>query len=111
MDRTRIIKSVGIILALFMGFFLLIPSANAQYFGQNKVRYQSFNFKILKTEHFDVYYYPVEEEAAKQAARIAMTAVGRILFPPFSLHFGKAVQKRSDNHKHQCKNVQPAQGN
>ena len=71
MDRTRIIKSVGIILALFMGFFLLIPSANAQYFGQNKVRYQSFNFKILKTEHFDVYYYPVEEEAAKQAARIA----------------------------------------
>jgi hypothetical protein len=30
----------------------------AQYFGRNKVQYESFDFKVLKTEHFDIYYYP-----------------------------------------------------
>ena len=31
---------------------------NAQYFGQNKVQYQNFDFHILRTPHFDIYYYP-----------------------------------------------------
>ncbi len=43
----------------------------AQYFGQNKVQYENFKFKILKTDHFDVYFYPEEAEAAAQAARMA----------------------------------------
>jgi len=29
----------------------------AQYFGQNVVRYQKFDFQTLETEHFDIYYY------------------------------------------------------
>ncbi len=33
----------------------------AQYFGQNKVKYENFHFKILKTDHFDIYYYPEEK--------------------------------------------------
>jgi hypothetical protein len=28
----------------------------AQYFGRNKVEYVDFDFRILKTEHFDLYY-------------------------------------------------------
>lgn len=47
-----------------------IPSA-AQYFGRNKVQYESFDFKVLTTEHFDVYYYPEEEAAVRLAARMA----------------------------------------
>ncbi len=43
----------------------------AQYFGQNKVKYEDFNFKILKTDHFDIYYYPEEKELITDAARIA----------------------------------------
>ncbi len=43
----------------------------AQYFGQNKVQYQSFDFRIIQTEHFDIYYYPAERSAALDAARIA----------------------------------------
>ena len=43
----------------------------AQYFGQNKVQYQNFDFRIIQTEHFDVYYYPAERSAALDAARIA----------------------------------------
>ncbi|MCG3119366.1 MAG: Protein TolB [bacterium] len=45
--------------------------AAAQYFGQNKVQYENFKFKILKTDHFDIYFYPEEEGAAQQAARMA----------------------------------------
>ena len=47
-----------------------IPS-NAQYFGRNKVQYEHFDFKILTTEHFDIYYYPEEEAAVRLAARMA----------------------------------------
>ena len=43
----------------------------AQYFGQNKVQYQAFDFRIIQTEHFEVYYYPAERTAALDAARIA----------------------------------------
>ena len=45
--------------------------ADAQYFGRNKVQYRSFDFQILQTEHFDVYYYPEEAEAAHMMARMA----------------------------------------
>ncbi|HZN97886.1 MAG TPA: hypothetical protein VFB61_09180, partial [Gemmatimonadales bacterium] len=43
----------------------------AQYFGRNKVQYENFDFKVLKTEHFDIYYYPTELQAARDAARMA----------------------------------------
>src|SRR5688572_7702889 len=47
------------------------PVANAQYFGQNKVQYEKFDFKVLTTEHFDIYYYAEEEAAVQLAARMA----------------------------------------
>ncbi len=51
---------------------LLAPSlATAQYFGRNKVAYKDFDFRILTTEHFDVYYYSREERAARLAAQLA----------------------------------------
>ncbi len=43
----------------------------AQYFGQNKVQYQTFNFKIIKTDHFDLYFYPEEADIADRAAQMA----------------------------------------
>src|SRR5437867_3375964 len=43
----------------------------AQYFGQNKVQYRTFDFQIIRTEHFEVYYYPAERVAALDAARMA----------------------------------------
>jgi hypothetical protein len=45
--------------------------AEAQYFGRNKVQYESFDFEVLQTEHFDVHYYPRERAAAEAAARMA----------------------------------------
>src|SRR3954452_5590329 len=45
--------------------------AQGGYFGGNKVQYQNFDFKVLKTDHFDIYFYPEEAEGAKVAARMA----------------------------------------
>ena len=46
-------------------------TADAQYFGRNKVQYEDFEFKVLQTEHFDIYHYPEEDEAARVASRMA----------------------------------------
>lgn len=48
-----------------------VSGAEAQYFGRNKIQYQTFAFQILKTDHFDLYYYPQESEAARIASRLA----------------------------------------
>src|SRR5438094_8879893 len=45
--------------------------ASAQYFGRNKVQYKKLDFQILKTEHFDIYYYPTEQDGIDIAARLA----------------------------------------
>ncbi|MGH7460234.1 MAG: hypothetical protein ACREMA_04305, partial [Longimicrobiales bacterium] len=58
-------------------FALPVPSA-AQYFGRNKVQYRSFDFDIIRTEHFDVHYYKQEREAAMDAARVAERSYARL---------------------------------
>jgi Tol biopolymer transport system component len=56
---------------LTLAFGLVASPVQSQYFGRNKVQYRSFDFQVLKTEHFDIYFYPREREAAAQAARMA----------------------------------------
>ena len=56
----------------------LSPKVSAQYFGQNKVQYRSFDWQIIQTEHFDVYFYPVEREAALDVARMAERSYARL---------------------------------
>jgi Tol biopolymer transport system component len=43
----------------------------AQYFGRNKVHYDRLDFRVLRTEHFDIHYYDDEAEATRHAARMA----------------------------------------
>ena len=45
--------------------------ASAQYFGRNKVQYDDFDFKTFRTDHFRIYFYPEEEQAVSDAARMA----------------------------------------
>ncbi|RJP79234.1 MAG: peptidase S9 [Candidatus Zixiibacteriota bacterium] len=49
---------------------LLAGTAQAQYFGRNKVQYESFDFAVIHTAHLDVYHYPRESEGAWEAARM-----------------------------------------
>ena len=45
--------------------------AQAQYFGRNKVQYKDFKFEVLKTDHFDIYFYEEERENAARVGRMA----------------------------------------
>ena len=58
-------------LVMVLGVVFGAATAHAQYFGRNKVQYRTFKFQVLKTEHFDFYYYPEEAEAAGIASRMA----------------------------------------
>jgi hypothetical protein len=61
----RVISAAGLLT------FLVAADAGAQYFGRNKVEYVDFEFRVLQTRHFDVYYYNREEAAARVAAQLA----------------------------------------
>ena len=57
------------VLTLALG--LLAPPAQAQYFGRNKVVYNKYNWHVLKTTNFDIYFYTGEDSAAVDAGRMA----------------------------------------
>ncbi len=68
-------RNLGLVLTLLTGLPALLP---AQYFGQNKVQYRTFDFKVIQTEHFDVYFYDRERTAALDAARMAERSYARL---------------------------------
>ena len=62
------IKKISFLLPILI--FLVNDFALAQffYFGRNKVHYEEFDWKILSTEHFDIYYYGEMEYIAEIGA-------------------------------------------
>ncbi len=66
----RVIRLLVRTVAVVLCASFASPAA-AQYFGRNKVEYENFDFQVLATEHFDIYYYPQEAGAARTAARLA----------------------------------------
>ena len=68
-------RNISRFLVIFTILSVVIVStytpSHAQYFGRNKVQYDKFDFKIMKTQHFDVYFYPEMEESANLSARMA----------------------------------------
>ncbi len=52
-------------------FTLLAPVSQAQYFGRNKVQWEAFDFKVLQTEHFDIYYYDEEADVVHDIGRMS----------------------------------------
>jgi len=67
------VRTLGV--ALFAA--ALATSASAQYFGQNQMQYRNFDFKVLETDHFDIYYYPEERRNVDEVARMAERWYGR----------------------------------
>jgi Tol biopolymer transport system component len=64
--------------ALVLLLFATPALLSAQYFGRNKVQYTKFDFKVIQTEHFDVYYYERERVAAMDAARMAERSYAKL---------------------------------
>jgi Tol biopolymer transport system component len=75
---TRILARFRFLGALVLLASLVAPEpASAQYdyhFGRNKIQYENFDWQVLKTEHFDVYYYPEMRALAEQGAHFAEQA-------------------------------------
>ena len=60
------------LLLLSSALAALIPvTVFAQSFGRNKVQYETFDFRVLRTDHFDIHWYPAESLATADAARMA----------------------------------------
>ena len=73
-------KTAQFVAGLALAFAAGVPAtARAQnYFGQNQVQYDKFDWYILETEHFLIYFYPEERQATIQAARMAERAYARL---------------------------------
>ena len=67
---TRLI--LALLAALTLGSTPLFP------FGKNKIQYQNFDWRIYKSPHFDVYYYPEEEAMLQQAVSYAESQYTRL---------------------------------
>ena len=52
--------------------------AQGGYFGQNHVQYKRLDWKILRTEHFDVHYYPELAEVATYTGQMAERSYARL---------------------------------
>jgi Tol biopolymer transport system component len=65
-------------MVLLFSLALVPESTQAQVFGQNKVQYEKFGWTVLETDHFQIYFYPAEEEAVKDAARMAERSYAKL---------------------------------
>ena len=59
------------IVALAVAALAWTAPVYGQHFGRNKVQYERFDFQVLSTEHFDIYFYAEEEAAVQLASRMA----------------------------------------
>jgi WD40 repeat protein len=80
------------ILPYFLLSFLFAESVCAQfyYFGRNKVQYTNFDWHVLKTEHFDIYYYPEMKDLAERGAAFAEASY-RILEGKFNFDVANRI--------------------
>ncbi len=58
-------------LLLCAALVLVASDASGQYFGRNKVQWERFDFKVLQTPHFDIYYYDESAPVIDDVGRVA----------------------------------------
>ncbi len=66
MRSARLMVLLGAVAALLA----TADAARGAQFGRNKIQYQNFDWQIIRTEHFDVYYYDGSEDVADAVCRI-----------------------------------------
>ena len=72
----RLLPAAGLVIASLSAGRM--AQAQQGYFGQNQVQYEKFDWRVKKTDHFDVHYYKGMEEAAVIAARMAERSYARL---------------------------------
>jgi len=64
--------------ALLLAVLSIVPLSTVQaQFGKNKVQYKDFEWQVLETEHYDIYFYKKERQMVLDAARLAERAYTR----------------------------------
>jgi len=53
-----------------VGALVAIP-AQAQYFGQNKVQYRTYDWRSIQSDHFQIYFYPELDSLARRVLDLA----------------------------------------
>lgn len=75
MKRSRFMTPLA---ALLLAFIFAATPANAQlvdfFGGKNKVNYDTFDWRMYETDHFEIYYYPEAEEHLDEVVNWAETA-------------------------------------
>lgn len=66
---SQLSNSARLLFALIAFCFMLPNISQAQYFGQNKMRYKKLNFKVYETPHFDLYYYLKNDSMVRWLAK------------------------------------------
>jgi len=67
----RSAKRIAVFASCFLIMAALAPELRAQHFGRNKVQYRTVQFKVLRTAHFDIYYYDEAAAISDIVARMA----------------------------------------
>ena len=81
----KVLASVILVATAFAGPL----SAQFGYFGQNKIQYRRFDWRVLRGEHIDLYYYPEEEELGRVALAYAEES-----YDSLERRFNHAVTRR-----------------
>ncbi|HVS15490.1 MAG TPA: hypothetical protein VMV46_16320 [Thermoanaerobaculia bacterium] len=80
-------RAVPVVVAVGL---LLAASAEAQYFGKNKIRYEKFDWQTYQSAHFTVYYYPKVEVNLEKVVSLAESAYDQL-----SRDFDFQIQERT----------------
>ena len=86
------LRSVALGAALCLATLSLFPApVAAQFFafGQNKIQYRKLDWRVLRGEHVDLYYYPAEAELAPAALAYAEAS-----YDTLAVQFGHDVAAR-----------------
>lgn len=62
---------LGLGLMMALGALAHPAELEGQYFGRNKVQYDRFDFQVLTTPHFEIYYYDKNRAAVEDLARMS----------------------------------------
>jgi Tol biopolymer transport system component len=68
---TRLRTRLAVLITPVMALVSSVPAHAQEYFGRNKVQYEQFDWKIMRSDHFDNFFYPAESLIVNDARRMA----------------------------------------
>jgi Tol biopolymer transport system component len=89
-EITQNFKRISAFILILCSLLFSAPAWGQYYFGKNKVQYTNFQWQVLTTDHFSVYFYPEEKEIAEVAANYAEESY-KFLENKFNHHLDKKL--------------------